>query len=81
MHTVEETLRNLNEGASELAEDIHEAEEKISTLQDVHVALKKFIEEEIRYRDKLVDLLTAVANQQRNLTPQQMELFPDDLFN
>lgn len=81
MHTVEETLRNLNEGASELAEDIHEAEEKISTLQDVHVALKKFIEEEIRYRDKLVDLLTAVTNQQRNLTPQQMELFPDDLFN
>lgn len=81
MHTVEETLRNLNEGASELAEDIHEAEEKISTLQDVHVALKKFIEEEIRYRDKLADLLTAVANQQRNLTPQQMELFPDDLFN
>ena len=81
MHTVEETLRNLNEGASELAEDIHEAEEKISTLQDVHVALKKFIEEEIRYRDKLVDLLTAVAYQQRNLTPQQMELFPDDLFN
>lgn len=81
MHTVEETLRNLNEGASELAEDLHEAEEKISTLQDVHVALKKFIEEEIRYRDKLVDLLTAVTNQQRNLTPQQMELFPDDLFN
>jgi prefoldin subunit 5 len=81
MSTIEKNLRNLKEGASELAEDIHEVEEKISTLQNVHEALKKFIEEEIRYRDKLMDLLAAVTNQQKNLTPQQMELFPDHLYN